>query len=1017
MIKFYRVKKLLVTLLLLACILPGYSQSRQVKGNVTSGDGSGPLPGVSVVEKGTNNGTVTDGDGNFAINVGDRATLVFSFVGYASQELSIGDQTAINLELQPDITALNEVVVIGYGEQKREDVTGAITSITSKDFNKGVMTSPTDLLLGKLAGVQVTSNSGAPWSGSTIKIRGGSSLSASNAPLIVIDNLPITNSGVAGASNPLASINPNDIESYTVLKDASATAIYGSRASNGVIIITTKKGASGKPKLNYDGKVSVSSPVKFMDVLSGDEYRDLITELANDPNTPVSGLNPSSLGNLGTENTDWQDLIYRNAISHDHNLSLSGTTQNLPYRVSYGYTDQQGILENTSAKRHSLNVNLNPTFLDDNLKVNVSAKGSNTENNFGNTGAVGAAIGFDPTQPVRNGNTRYGGYFTWTTDYDDPDSDPTDLSPTNPVALVDLADNIGNVNRLIGNIQLDYRLPFLPDMRANLNTGIDYQKSDGHNYTSTLAPWTTDANEGQKIDYEGEVQSKLFDFYLNYVKNLDAHKFDATAGYSYQNFENNGQSFNRNWNGTKFYDYELDFSDDADADGDTVARKDIPFINTLLSFFGRVHYTYDDRYLVTLTYRTDASSRFYEEGRWGSFPSVALAWNAMNEPFLQSAKGLTNLKVRLGYGITGQQDVGGSYPYLPVYQASTLTAQYQFGNQFYNTLRPNPYEGKIKWEETTTYNAGIDFGILNGKLSGTVDVYQRKTDDLLNFIQVPAGSAFSNYLTTNVGSLENKGIEITLNSDVLNTTDMLLNVGFNFTYNTNKITKLLKTPDPTYEGVHVGGISGGVGNTVQIHTVGQPVSSFYVFQQIYDDNGRPIEGLYVDRTGGGGSVVSNSRNKYHYHSPAPRYLMGLFSSLRYKQFDFYMSGRLSLDNYVYNNRAANTTTNSVYYNLGSGTGFFNNLANYIYDTDFVATQYWSDFYVENASFFKMDNISLGYDVTGQTSQRLKARVSFTVQNAFVITKYNGIDPEVDGGIDNNIYPRPRTFVLGVNLTY
>jgi TonB-dependent starch-binding outer membrane protein SusC len=1015
MLKFYQIRRLLSLFLLLVATL-AYGQSRTVTGNVTSGDDGSPLPGVSIVEKGTTNGTVTDADGNFSINTIDNVTLTFSFVGYASQDVNVGQRSSINIVLQQDVTALNEIVVIGYGEQKREDVTGAVTAITAKDLNRGVMTNPTDMLVGKLAGVQVVSNSGAPWSGTNIRIRGGSSLSASNSPLIVIDGVPM-GGGVPGSPNPLSTINPNDIESYTVLKDASATAIYGSRASNGVIIITTKKGLSGKPQLQYNGQFSISSPTKFFDVLSGDEYRQLVTGLANDPDNPVSGLNPSALGSLGTENTDWQNLIYRDAFSHDHNVNISGTTQNVPYRVSYGFTDQQGILKNTATNRHTLNLNLSPQFLDDNLKVNVSAKASRSNNIFGNGGAVGSAVGFDPTQSPYMTSTRYGGYFAWTADYNNHESAPLDLSPNNPLALIDLTDNESHVNRLIGNIQLDYRFPFLPELRANLNTGLDYSSSEGQNYTSVQAPWTVDPNEGQKIDYSGKSKSKLFDFYLNYLKSIDAHKFDVTAGYSYQNFENTSDNFDRNWNRSKFYDYQLDLSDASDADGDTVARQAIPFFNTLLSFFGRAQYSFNDKYLVTLTYRTDASSRFYEEGRWGKFPSVAVAWNLHNEEFMQGMPSISALKLRAGYGVTGQQDVGGSYPYLAVYQQSTTTAQYQFGNQFYTTLRPNPYEGKIKWEETTTYNLGLDFGILKGRLTGTFDIYKRETKDLLNFIQVPAGSAFSNYLTTNVGNLENNGLEITLNGNVIDKQDVGFSVGYNFTYNRNEVTKLLRTSDPNYEGVHTGGISGGVGNTVQIHAIGHPANSFYVFEQIYGADGMPVEGLYVDRSGEGGSVTSNSKNKYHYFSPNPKFLMGLFANLRYKQFDFYMAGRASIDNYVYNNRASNTATSFLYNNLGSGTGFFNNAASYIYDTEFVSAQYWSDIFVENASFFKMDNISLGYNVNSLGTDKLKARFSFTVQNVFTITDYSGIDPEVDGGIDNNIYPRPRTFVLGVNLTY
>jgi TonB-linked SusC/RagA family outer membrane protein len=1010
MMRHYRY---LTAILVLSSALGAYAQ-HTVVGRVTdSSDGSG-LPGVNILEKGTSNGSLTDANGNYSINVPSDAILVYSFVGFQTQEVAVDGRTTVNVVMQIDATQLDEVVIVGYGEVKKEDLTGSVTAISSRDFNKGVLTSPQDLLVGKIAGVQVTTNSGAPGANATIRIRGGSSLSASNDPLIVIDGFPVDNKVIGGASNALASINPNDIESFTVLKDASATAIYGSRASNGVIIITTKKGKEGGMQVSYNGNVSLSKPIDFFDVLSGDEYRELITELVEAGT--VSGLNTSALERLGTANTDWQREVYRDAFSHDHNIAVSGTANSIPYRVSYGYTDQQGTLKTTYSKRHSLNVNISPSFLDDHLKVNVTAKASNTKNNFGNTGAVGAAVFFDPTQPVYNGNSRWGGYFTWVTDPDDPDSDPIDLSPTNPVALLDLTHNTSNVNRLLGNVQVDYRFHFLPELRVNLNAGLDYTESDGINNTDLIAPWATDVGEGQLINYTGENTAKLFDLYLNYAKELGESRIDATAGYSYQSFENRGSNFSRNGLKTKFYDFELD------DDGQPAPRQYVPELTYLLSFFGRINYSYKDRYLLTLTYRTDGSSRFSEDNRWGSFPAAAFAWNIANERFMAPTKDvLSNLKLRLGYGITGQQNItipgspNSSYPYLPVYQISTNTARYQFGNTFYNTLRPNAYDGNIKWEETTTYNIGLDFGFLRDRITATIDVYKRETEDLLNNIQVAAGSNFSNFLWTNVGSLENKGVEVTINARVIEKNDLSWNVGFNFTHNQNEITGLLRTQDPNYEGVAVGGISGGVGNTVQIHTVGHPANAFYVFQQVFDQDGMPIEGLYVDRSGSGGNVASNGRNKYHKHSPYPDYLMGINTSLRYKNFDLFLAGRVSLGNYVYNNRASGTTYSALYIN----TGFFNNISPRIMDTEFLNPQYWSDIYVEDASFFKMDNISLGYTLS--PGERFKARFSFTVQNAFTITDYTGIDPEVnngfDPGIDNNIYPRSRNFVLGVNLTY
>ncbi len=1004
MIRFYHlVMKLCLVLFLVTGAGTGaWAQSRSVSGRVTSSDDGSPVPGVNVLEKGTNNGTVTDSDGRFTLQVsGSNAVLVFSFVGYATQEVTVGTQSTINVNLQVDVTALQEVVVVGYGQVEKKDLTGSVVSVGQASFNKGVMTSPQDLLLGKVAGVVVTQGSGAPGSGAQIRIRGGSSVNASNDPLIVVDGFPLDNSGVAGMSNSLSTINPNDIENITVLKDASATAIYGARASNGVIIITTKKGAAGKPTLSYNAQVSLSTLARKAEVLTGDEFRELINGLVGQ-----YGIDAAAASKLGNENTDWQDEVFRNAVSTDHLLSVSGSTQNIPYRVSYGFTDQQGILKTTGLQRHSFNINVSPSFLNDNLRITAGIKGMQTRHNFGDEGAIGSAISFDPTQPVRNGNTRWGGYFTWTLDPNDPNSDASAIAPRNPVARLELTDNRSKVFRYIANFQADYRFSFLPELRAHLNMGIDQSKSTGFNNVSPLAPWTSEL--GVRTDYTGENQSRLFDFYLNYTKVLNDHKIDFTGGYSYQSFQRDGSNFSRSFDESIFYDFELN------TEGDPAPRKFIPNPNYLISFFGRANYNYKGKYLLTATLRTDGSSRFAKENRWGIFPAVAAAWRLKSESFLADVKSLSDLKLRLGYGVTGQQDVGGAYPYLPVYVLSTLTAQYQFGNTFYQTFRPSAYDASFKWEETITYNAGIDVGLISDRVTASVDYYFRESRDLINTIPIPAGSNFNNFLTTNIGNLENRGVELTLNAKAIKTNAVTWDIGFNLSHNKNKITKLTATDDPNYQGINIGGISGGVGNTIQNNNVGFPQNSFFVFQQIYDANGRPIEGFYVDRTGNGGSVVSNQLNKYHYKQPAPIVLMGFTSMLSYKNFDFFMAGRVSLGNYVYNNGASNTFYQAAFNN---NTVTFNNLRRFIYDTGFEAAQYWSDFYVENGSFFKMDNMSLGYNTNELLGQKLKARFSLTVQNAFMITKYSGIDPEIPNGIDNNLYPRPRVFLVGVNLTY
>ena len=993
--------KMLWFFLLAVFTLPALAQEKSISGTVTDASNREPLVGVTVQVAGTTNGAATDFDGKFTLKVNSGQKLIVSFVGYVSQTIAVGQQTTFKISLAPQTQGLDEVVVIGYGTVKKNDATGAVSTVSSKDFAKGGITSPQDLIVGKSAGTVITSSGGAPGSGATIRIRGGSSMSASNDPLIIIDGFPVSNSGISGLANPLTTINPNDIETFTVLKDASATAIYGSRASNGVILITTKKGSAGKPmKIEYNGTMSVNTIPAYMDVMSGDEERAMAFDLAS---KSAVGLSMGSLNRLGNQNTNWQKEIYHNALAQDHSISISGGIKTMPYRASLGYTNQDGILKTTNMQRNTLAIGLDPSFLDNHLKVSVNLKGSYTKQNFGDQGAVGSAVFYDPTQPVLNGNTKFGGYYTWVNLSDvlpdgtmDPNGSPNPIGVSNPVALLNQTDNKSTVQRSLGNVQVDYKFHFLPELRANLNVGYDYFTTKGHNNATNDAAFTFRNGIGRKNDYSQTGKSQLLDFYLNYVKEVPSIKsrIDATAGYSWQHFYKDGSSFIRNGDETQI------------SDNSTFINE-----NYLVSFFGRLNYTLLDRYLLTVTIRDDGSSRFAEANRWGLFPAAALAWKIKDESFLKNVNAVSDLKLRLGWGITGQQDIGNDYPYLPVYRESTATAQYQFGNTFYKTLRPNPYDANIKWEQTTTYNVGLDFGFMKNRITGTIDAYKRETKDLLNFIPIAAGSNFSNFLTTNVGNLENKGIEFSINGQIIQSKDLNWSVGFNAAYNENKITKLTKTDDPNYPGVDVGLIGGGVGNFIQNQRVGFPSNSFFVFQQVYGSNGMPIEGLYVDRTGSGGTVTSNNLNKYHYKKPAPDYTLGINSRISYKQFDFSFSGRANIGNYAYNNVASGALYSTVY----NQSGFFNNIPRQVNNAKFTNTQYFSDFYVENASFFKMDNMSVGYNL--EQFAAVKARISFTVQNAFTITKYKGLDPEVDGGIDNNFYPRPRVFVLGVNLTF
>jgi TonB-dependent starch-binding outer membrane protein SusC len=996
----YLINKVLVLLLLLGS-LQGYAQTR-VTGKVTGSDDGTGLPGVSILEKGTTNGAVSDAEGNYSVAVSPNATLVFSFVGYATQEIAVNGRTTVDVILQTDVTALSEVVVIGYGSQEKKDVTGSVISLSNKEFNRGVVTSPQELLVGKVAGVSITPGSGAPGSAAQIRIRGEASLNASNNPLIVVDGFPLDESGVSGASNALASINPNDIETINVLKDASATAIYGSRASNGVIIITTKKGKEDKFVLNYTGNYSISKPAKYHDVLSADEYRTMVGQQVENGVVPDEALDL-----LGPADTDWQKEVFRNAFTHDHNLSASGKVSGLPYRVSYGFTDQEGILKNTDLQRNSLNLNFNPSLLDGALTINAGFKGSITNHNFGNEGAVGSALSFDPTQPVRSSDAAfdpYGGYFAWLGN----GGAPITIATANPVALISQNDNTSEVRRALGTLQVDYAIPFVEGLRANLSTGFDILKGKGHNNISRNAAWSS-GGPGQLNDYTGETKSKLFDFYLNYKKDFDQHSFDATAGYSYQDFDRTGSSLTRSANGNKFrFPYEVN------AAGDTVAYVDTPRPNTLISVFGRLNYNFKERYLITATVRNDQSSRFSPQHRSGWFPSVAVGWRMTEETFLQSSEAVSNLKLRASWGITGQQNIGTTYPYLALITKSTETAKYQFGENFYTTYRPNGFDEAIKWEESTTFNAGLDFGFMDDRLTGTFDVYKRETKDLLNNIPVAAGSNLSNYVDTNVGTMENRGVEVTLSYNVVQKQNARWNVGVNFTRNINEITRLTRVTSAGYQGLLVGGIQGGVGNTVQNHQVGYPTFSFFVFEQVYGADGKPIEGLYVDQTGNGGSVVSSDANRLRLKSPNAQYLAGINSTLTVKDFDFSFSGRLSVGNFVYNNVHSSRANYSSIYN---SNGFLNNLPSSITETGFNNPQYLSSHYIQDGSFFKMDYMSAGYSFNDLMGNKLKARVGFTVNNPFFVTDYDGIDPEVAGGIDNVIYPRPRTFMLNLSITY
>ena len=1005
--KIYLMKLMLSCIFLMSAIIAS-AQTGSLSGRVTD-ETNQPLPGASVSLQGTDLSTSTDVNGYFKLNKvpAGTATLIVRFVGYTLSErtVTVGDsEVTSNFNLVPSAESLSEVVIVGYGTQRKADVTGSIATLTTKDFTKGQITTPEQLIAGKVAGVQITSNSGAPGSGSTIRIRGGASLNASNDPLIVIDGVPIDNNSISGSPNGLSLINPNDIESMNILKDASAAAIYGSRASNGVILITTKKGLTGKPQLSFNSNFSVGKTGDKVDVLSADEFRTLV----GSSTSPLA--TPALKALVGSANTDWQDEIYQSAVSSDNNLSLTGSTKNLPYRISFGHLSQDGALATGNLERTSLSINLNPRFFNDQLNVKVNLKGSLSESRFANEGAIGAAASFDPTQPVQSGNGNYGGYWEWLDA--GAETGLRALSPKNPLGLLNQRDNSGNVGRSIGNIQLDYALPFLKELKANLNVGYDISEGKGNilipgSAASSYMRFKDDNGifrSGEYSRYQQKKTNKLFDFYLNYVKDLSSinSRIDLMAGTSYQDFMTKAYSYSN---------YSVDGVKSPGSDPNFLFDKPQ---NRLASYYGRLVYSFNSKYILTTTVRADGSSRLAPENRWGVFPSAALAWNVNEEAFIKDSKVISNLKLRVGYGITGQQDGINNYSYLGNYGISNGTAQYELGGIFYNMYRPSAYNPNLRWEETATANAGIDFGFANDRITGSLDYYNKKTKDLLNNITQSAGTNFINEFVANVGNMENKGLEFLINGAVIQKDDLNWNVGFNATYNKNTITNLTAVDDPNYIGAQTGDISGGTGNKIQIHSTGFNRSAFYVYQQVYNTAGKPLENTFVDQNGDG---QITEKDLYRYKGPDAQVFLGFNSNVNYKKWNAGFVMRASLGNYVYNNVASSTGT---FRNIFNPLNFLNNGSRDILETNFAGegTRYFqSDYYIQNASFLKMDNLNIGYTVGKVFNNSADLRLNANAQNVFTITNYKGIDPEINNGIDNNFYPRPRTFVLGLNLDF
>ena len=960
-------------LIVLLCPIFIFGQT-SINGIVTDEISSSPIAGVNVLVKGSNTGTATDFDGNYSINLKKGDILSFSYVGYMTQQVTLGDQTSLNIVLIEDKLSLDEIVVIGYGSVKKADLTGAADLVTSEDFNQGPVLSPQQLIAGKIAGVSVTSSSGSPGDGQSIRIRGLGSLSLTNSPLIVLDGLPLNDGGVGGSRNPLNMVSPNDIESMVILKDASATAIYGSRGANGVILITTKKGRDSGFKFNYNSSLTTYSAENQVDVLTASEFTELIT----------SGGNADAIAALGSANTNWQDQIYNRATGTENSLSVVGNAYGVPMRASVSLGDHEGILTGDNFKRTNASLSLRPNLLNDKLKIELNTRLMNTENKFANRGAIGSALRFDPTKPVFNGS-QYGGYFSW---IDSATGNQAAIgAPTNPLALLNMIDDVSEVDRIVSNLKLDYDLNFVKGLTATINVGIDQSKSVGSTATSELIPTSDPTWNGSLSRYEQEAINNLFDAYLTYNTSFkENHNLNFVLGHSYQSFEFDNYSFDS----------------EAQEDGN-----DFEFIdkskNVLLSYFGRLNYDFDGKYLFTATLRADASSKLNPNDRWGYFPSLAAAWNIHKEEFFKGNI-FNSLKLRVGYGEVGNVNGLGDYKFLTRYTGSSSTAYYQFGNSFYQTYRPEPINPDLRWEIGETLNIGVDYSMFNNKLNGSINVYSKTTKDLIAFTLVDPFTNFGNRIDANIGDMQNRGIELSFNIPVIKTDKFEYTLDANIAFNDNVVTRL---PDQQF----IGGISGGVGNNIQTHVEGESPYSFLVYQQVYN-NGIPIEGVYVDRNG---DDIINDDDRYIKEDPFADIIMGFTETIKWKSWDLTATARASLGNYAYNNVASNSVLTQAW----NSFEILNNIHSDYLSTGFenlTENSLLSDHYIQEASFFKIDNITLGYTIPDFLGE-YNLRVYGSLQNVATFTNYDGIDPEIYGGIDNNFYPRPRTGVFGINIEF
>lgn len=975
------VKIWLARLILAFLLLPAsvYAQTQKtITGTVIDELGESVI-GATVKAINTSMGTITDIDGNFTLQVpAEVKQLTISYVGYVTQTVDITSEP-IRVQLKSDNQLLQEVVVVGYGVTRKSDLTGSVSTMKADDFNGGTINSPEQLINGKVSGVQIMSSGGSPSAGSSIRIRGGASLNASNDPLIVVDGVPLENGGITGSGNFMSMINPSDIESMTVLKDASSTAIYGSRASNGVLLITTKKGSGDRLKVSFSTNNSLSVKTQTSDVLSAGQFRAVINEQGSDTQKSL----------LGTTDTNWTNEIFHSAFATDNNVSVSGKAGFLPFRVSVGYLNQAGILRSDKLERYTGSVVVNPSFFDNHLRLTLNAKGSVSETRFADTGAIYNAASFNPTVPVYSGNDRFGGYFESVSSGGVPDA------TLNPVGLLDYLDHQGEVKRVIGNFDIDYKFHFLPDLKAHISLGLDYAEGYGIYYCPDGVGMNYQVG-GSNNKYGPQTNTnKLFTGYLNYNKNVESIKsnIDVTAGYDYQSWVAK----------TVGYDSFNVFGEKQGTTAPTDQR------HLLISYYGRLNYSFDNRYLLNVTMRTDGTSRFSPDDRWGYFPSVGIGWRLNEEGFMKGISWLNSLKLRVSYGVTGQQEIGNNYGYMPVYNTSTPGAYYLMGKDYIPMLRPQGYISNLKWETTTSWNYGFDFSVLDNRLSGSFDYYTRKTKDLLAEVPVPAGANFNSRMTTNVGNVDSQGLEFTLNATPVTTKDFTWDVSFNATWQSMKVKNLSLAPGTATVNTLVGPTFDSY--AIQVLSEGYEPYMFYLYHQLYDNNGKPIEGMYADTNDDG---VMDNNDRYRCKSPTPDWILGFSTNLQWKKWTLGFSLRANIGNYVYN---GNAMSMGAWETVSYNTYQLNNLNASYLKTGFQHRQRLSDYYLENASFLKMDNISLRYTFGKISDWCSNLYVGAMIQNVFTLTKYSGVDPEVPNGCDNSFYPRPRTFSLSVGVDF